>query len=279
VKAASLNVKQGSGSISGFAIYDQTAATLRAEWKISWAAGVPTVTINAGAGTVLFVVPRAFGFYRIGFSGNGIVAANTNWLVLYPSDNVGGGGANGDSIIVWRAQGEDAASPSTDIGTVASAVTRSADSFVFPYNAPPMVMTVYAKFVEQGTSLITSSSPRILTIGNGVYFTIFMGGTYYSAEFHATGYSTARAGAVPNIGDVVEIRAVLNADFSVTIGQSINGGAETTGTGSGSSSASAFDSPNLAINSVVSGSANGFGLYQAVRVSGGVQLLSYMQAA
>lgn len=120
------------------------------------------------------------------------------------------------------------------IVTTTAAASRSADSLSFPFLARPQAMTIYARFVDMGFSLV--SDGRICSIGPAsfvpTHFLVqVLAGTY--RIFHApvavaTGVSSNVA--VGTVGDTVELAAQLYADGSVQIHRSYNGGAVTSGT-------------------------------------------------
>ena len=124
---------------------------------------------------------------------------------------------------------------SSYIPTGGATATRNADVLPLPFPARPQAMTVYVRFVELGTIKDPAGDfPGIFHIGgpatvNDPRFEIQESGGKYQLR-HDNGIInvTATLAAASDIGDLVELRGVLNADGSVQMGQSINSAAETT---------------------------------------------------
>lgn len=125
--------------------------------------------------------------------------------------------------------------PSSYIKTVAAADTRTTDSLSLVFTSRPQAMTVYARFVDTGFSLLADS--RVWSIGPSNFTgpcTLLGGLSGNYRMFHAN--QTAAAGgvsssvAVGSVGDAVELLGQLYSDGSVQIHRSYNGGAITSGT-------------------------------------------------
>lgn len=120
------------------------------------------------------------------------------------------------------------------IVTTTAAASRSADSLSFPFLARPQAMTMYARFVDTGFSLI--SDGRVCSIGPATFVAphVLIGvlaGVY--RIFHApvaTGTGVNSNTAVGTVGDTVELVGQLYADGSVQLHRSYNSGAITSGT-------------------------------------------------
>lgn len=96
----SVYLKAGTASITDLNLYDATAVVNRHAVRVTWSAGVPTLSTIVGSGTLLPVVNVGNGWYRIGFTVNGVVATNSNSLFIYPA---GIPSATG-SVSIWGAQ-------------------------------------------------------------------------------------------------------------------------------------------------------------------------------
>jgi hypothetical protein len=121
----------------------------------------------------------------------------------------------------------------------------------------------------------------VLTIGSAAlgtpYLYVFSNGTTYRAEHHnGSSAVTAALGAAPTTGNRVELRVVLAANGAVTIGQSINGAAETTATSSALALSAAWSATTLWLNGEAAATA-GNGYYRTLKVSAGVRTLTDMQ--
>lgn len=230
-KCVSVYLKVGNGSVSTVVLFDVTATTMRHQVRVTWTAGVPSLTTVAGAGTLYPVEALANGWYRILISATGVVAANTNEVRLYVN-NVAAA-VNGDSVYAWGAQVENAIVPSSYIKTEATTVTRNADSLYFPFTAPPQEMTVYVRGVEQGMryepgSYIwqisqTNNNPRIhlnRTVGTAqVQFQTVSTAGAFTTVSRPTGGDTI-------LGDLVEYRCILSANGTINLAVTLNNGSE-----------------------------------------------------
>lgn len=87
-KAFAVFIRQGTSDDSAIEVWDNTALTDRTAIKVTWTAGVPSMAIVAGASTLFSVENWDGGWYRLSFTANGIIAANTNRLYLYPTQQV-----------------------------------------------------------------------------------------------------------------------------------------------------------------------------------------------
>lgn len=149
------------------------------------------------------------------------------------SQSYAGDGSSG--LEAWGVQVEDDASfASSYRQSTSSAATRNKDDYSTDFEHGPQALTVYADFIERGT-VVESSSGRVLSISDAApLFNVQESGGFYRAIYNnGSQSSTATLSAAPNLDDRVEIRAVLNDDGSVIIGQSIGGASESTATGSG----------------------------------------------
>jgi len=110
-KMFSVYLRVGDGSVSTVAVFDSTAATMRHQVRVTWTAGVPSLTSLVGAGTLFPVQSVGDGWYRIAISATGVVAANSNSVRVYVN-NVAAA-VTGNSVYVWGAQAENATTAST----------------------------------------------------------------------------------------------------------------------------------------------------------------------
>lgn len=130
-----------------------------------------------------------------------------------------------------------ASAPTSYMPTVAAVDTRTKDQLSFAFTARPQAMTFYVRFVEGGTVTMAANTKVIHVGASGAtnpFLAIETSGSFYRVR-RTNGLGTAvtsTLAAAPSVGQLVELRAVLNADGSVQIGQSIAGAAETTGAAS-----------------------------------------------
>jgi hypothetical protein len=131
LKAVSLVLAAGTGTSTVVRLRDITAGADRLLATITWAAGVPTVTMTTGekAGEP---VALASGAYRVGFQTTSATAANTNSLQVYPATDAALAVANTGTVYAGGVQAEDAPFPSSYRKTTTATVARSADSLTYP---------------------------------------------------------------------------------------------------------------------------------------------------
>lgn len=219
------------------------------------------VDSGVGAGATLFV----------------ICAATADAVSSYAGDITKG-------IYLWGAQHEQNQAFATSyIPTTTVALARGADIYSQPDTAAPQEMTVYAKFVEAGTSAIQG---RVFEISDAAaatpnFLAYSSGGNYRAQTNNGTAQVLSDLAAFPAIGQVTELVARLFGDGSVDIVQSIAGGAETSGAQSASNLplAAAWSGPLIWLNS--GGNATGFGFIalQSLKIVSGTHSLAEMRAA
>lgn len=127
-KVLSVYLKQvGSQSRPSFTdlnAYDNTALVTRHTVRVAWSAdGTPTLSTNSGSGTLFAPVYAGDNWWRISFTATGILAANSNFIFIYPSSTpVSTGG-----IFVWGVQAENAITPGPYVRTTGAAATGPSD--------------------------------------------------------------------------------------------------------------------------------------------------------
>ncbi len=98
-KLESVWLKEGSAAVTEIDLFDNFNATVRLRIRVTWNAGVPTLSIVSGSGTLFDPIAGAeSGWYHILFIIDGVVAVTNNELRFWPA---GGSTAVGD-VYVWR---------------------------------------------------------------------------------------------------------------------------------------------------------------------------------
>jgi hypothetical protein len=246
-KAVAVFLKAGTSGLVRVALVDGTAPATRHSVNVTWTAGVPALTTNVGAGTLYPVQAYGNGWYRIMFSATGVVAANSNSVRIFPDVTSGTG-----TVLAWGAQAENAVVPSSYIPTAATTITRNADSLYWALaSLVPREMTVYVRIINVGAFILTAATRGAWHIGGTTAganprmsgFGAASGNQLVTLYHDGTTQRTALASPspVPVLADVVEGRSVLNPDWTVTSGVSVNGGAEVTATSAASGPAAAFN--------------------------------------
>lgn len=271
-KAAFIHFKQGTATKFQTQIYDSTAATARHTVTWTWTDGVPVGATTAGSGTIYTAVALANGWYRCAFTAAGVVAANTNRFYLLEAPAASG------TVLIWGAQAENAAFPSSYIPTTTAAVTRSADALSFAFNAVPQAMTVHVKMVNL-LAADTGNHPRIFQIGasSPLYYgyiqnnlaTVLAG---HDAVFKVLAVTLAH-------GDTMEYLAPMSATGAIAAGAAINAGAYTeTAYSAADDFAPAWQSQTLVIGNAPDGASPIFAAFASVKLASGVQTMDTMRA-
>ena len=164
-KAISVFMRQGTSDDGGFGLYDATAVAWRHQVKVTWAAGVPSLSTVLGSGTRFPVEAWGGGWYRLSISVPSVVAANTNaFWVMATQENASDTG----TVYIFGANAWNAVFPSTYQGPSGGATVRAADSLTFPIPWGPQDLTVYAKLARPAWADASGSLgivPRIMEIG------------------------------------------------------------------------------------------------------------------
>lgn len=169
---------------------------------------------------------------------------------------------------------------SSYIPTGAAAVTRAADACSWPFLASPQAMTLYVDGYELGTDQTTNG--RVVSIENAadgdprlLLYSISTGGKYGLSHLNPAAV-TSTAGSAATFGSRIELRGVLAADGSVTIGQTIASGTEVVAaTSAANTLQSAWSAPTLII--VAGVGVTGFLALSSLKIAAGVQTLATMR--
>jgi hypothetical protein len=281
-KCVALYMQAGTSTRSSILLRDTTAGVNRHWVRVTWTAGVPSLSTNTGAGTLYPVEALANGWYRILFSATGIVAANTNEIWVYADESLGTG-----TVLAWGAQAENAVVPSSYIPTAALTVTRNADSLYFPFTAPPQAMTVYVRTVNvehqapivNGAGVLVIGASTVVPTGNTFLQLFVTGGTFRVVGSNATGSIVTSQSSVTGLimGDVAEYRAEVRASGAVVSGFTRNNGAEVLGSlSAGLAMPAAYTTARLTLQPVAAlGSAST--AYTHVVVAQGEQTMATMR--
>lgn len=184
-------------------------------------------------------------------------------LAVYPAGRLTGDIASATFDVTavgsnhfWGMDAENAASPSSYIATVASAITRAVDSLSFPFYAAPQALTFYVRFIELGNILRTGGA-RIVHIGksdnSGPHVFIGMPSSLVAYQIlHKNVTSVTKTlAAKPSIGDLVELHGQFGPTGTVILSQSINSATAITTTESAALAlAGAWSDTRIWLNSV-----------------------------
>lgn len=267
-----------------------TANAARAHFELtSSGAVVDSETVGTGTLTRTDIELLRSGVYRCTLVGqiSTSTALDADFFVAETSDQMaatwaGGGSSAGLGVRLWGAQVEDDQGFATSLMlSSAAAATRSADTLFFNFTAPPQEMTVYVKFVERGSLGINNA--RLVAFGSAAagdprFFISEVGDKWSVGHDIGATVSAATLATAASVGDAVEIRAVLNADGSVLIGQSLNSGTEETATDATTQTLqSAWADTRLYINSAGT-VVRGVNAFAAIKVARGTKTLAEMRS-
>jgi hypothetical protein len=243
---------------------DVTAGVNRLVATVTWPGGVPSFAMAQGA--VLSALPLKDGTYLCRFRSDVVTHTNTNRIAIYPAGTL----AQTGDVYAGGVHVEQNWATGAPIPTTASTAATGADDFSFPWAGAPRALTMYGRFVEQGSLL---RADPVLSLGDGTnpQFSIKSNGAFYGCEHHnglvnVTSYLAA--GTMPLYGDVVEVRAVLRATGAIQFGLSVNGGTELVATSSAANAlAGAWGALRLGVGQ--QGSTFGQALWLETKVAGG----------
>ena len=276
-KAVSCYVKKGTSTSAAVRVRDTSAGADRLLAIVTWSGTVPSVAMTTG--TYLGAITHYDGVYRLLFQTTSVTAANTNSLQVYPATDAALSVANTGDLYAGGFQAENALVPSSYLDTTTATVTRTADAFSIACNIIPQAMTVYAKWVEMGTTLYDAAG-GVVYIGDAAGTDPdFYIGTDGGQKYRGVHYDkTSTAAATPVIGNTVEGRAVLQSDGSVYFGQSINAAAEVVAATSATKTlGAAWSGQTLYVNSLGTAS-KGLMALLSIRIAAGTKTLAQMQA-
>jgi len=247
-QCASIHVRPGSRTWLLVEFKAKNAAFYDASFNLSGSGSVGTVTSGArGIIVAKFSLSDGTIYYRCSMVMPSNSGGTTPFFNFYPAtaDGVSAAtyqGNGGNSLYLWGAQFEkDVSFPSSYIKTVASAVTRAADSLTVACNFGQMSMSTFLRFGERGTAT-SSSTAGPASFGSGsLPFSRFdsFGTSYRYSNQQVAGAVASIAAAAPAIGQETKLLGVIFPDGSVRIFQSIAGGADSGGSQSGAQALSA----------------------------------------
>lgn len=225
--AVSVFLKKGSGSQTQVKLRDETAGANRLLADVTWSGNTPVVAMTTG--TLQQQTGFAGNWWRLEFFTTVVTAANSHRIYLYPAAlNAGELG----HAFFTGVQIEDGDFSSSYIKTTGSSASRSVDTFYWDYPHDPQEMLAYVRFVEDGT-IKTEAATFYFgdpSAGTTPFAMIYVSGGLYRA-YHQTGAGnrSSTLAAAPAIGNTVELYMDLESDGKITVVQSINGAAVSSG--------------------------------------------------
>ena len=250
-RVATFVVKEHTHPSSGnqvLGIYDSTAAAWRLKLDITaWSSGKPTITATTGTHIGTHYIGQ--GFWAVYGRTTSVTHGNTHRAQVYSNE-----AASAGTITVYKVNVFDTKTPLFSVLDASQAL--NAETWYADFVQPPCEMTVYVKGIEHG-SVDSGSNAGLVHIGNaansGARFRIdstTSSSGYRAVHHNGTDIVTATASGTITPGQEYELRAVLSADGSVAIGQSIAGAAETVSTGTTANAMpTAWANPRIYLNS------------------------------
>ena len=286
IKSAVFVIKKRTMPSSGNQAFGIKASSGGAAWHLyfditGWVNGKPTIT--ATTGTHLGSRYIGNGFWAVYGNTTSVTASESHRAYVYSNED---DNSNSPAIDVYRVNAYNDLTPRYSL--LDANITATVETFYADFVAPPQAMTVYAKVMgDAGLDESAPESNGLVHIGSTGATTdprlslYAVSGTNFTFV-HDNGTnerSSTISSSAAVWGDTVELRGVLNADGSVLLGQSINAGAETTGS---TSATSAVDADAWAADRIYIGSRGtnnqGLAVVYAVKVARGVKTMAEMRA-
>jgi hypothetical protein len=226
----SIHIKQGTSASGYFGVYDLTALAWRGQVDWTWTGGVPVLSNGSPApiANTMRVETLAGGWFRIMGTITGLTVANNNTLYISPVI----GTANTGTVYIFGAQAESAYPIATSYTKTTTAVVgRAGDNALQFAWYPLQPMALYLKFLELGSRFAGNGNRLIETRYANGWFSIFATSSVGAGAPYGVTHSDVvltSLGTTPNLGQLVELLAILRGDGSVELRQSLDSGAETT---------------------------------------------------
>lgn len=165
IKAFRYYIKANTATISDQRLRDNTAAATRLQLRATWTAGVPSVAIVAGSGTVT-VSPAIGVWYPVTCTVNSIIAANQNRLLMFGATT---GFTPVGATYYFGVNAWDLPFATGYQGPAFG--TAAADSLTAPYNLGPQSdITILVRLARPGYADLSGAlgmSPGIFSFGAG----------------------------------------------------------------------------------------------------------------
>lgn len=173
VKATSLFMKAGTSTSTVIRLRDTTASANRLLAVVTWASGVPTVTMTTG--TNCGTVACYGGVYRFLFRATTVTPGNTNQLEVYPASTSALAVANTGTVYAGGVQCENWDYPRAYVKTTTATVTHNKDHLQCTFGFAPQDMTIYGRLAAAQWRNVTPSTQSIVfvqvsTAGNGLIY-------------------------------------------------------------------------------------------------------------
>ena len=278
-RCATFVVKEHTHPSSGnqvLGIYDSTAAAWRLKLDITaWSSGKPTITATTGTHLGTHYVGQ--GFWAVYGRTTSVTHTNTNRAQIYSNE-----AASAGTITVYRVNVFDSKMPLFSV--LDASQVLNAETWYADFVQPPCEMTVYVKGIEHGAA-DSGIAMGLVHIGNaantGARFAIQSTssvGTYRVSHDNGTDSVVKNASSAITPGQEYELRAVLSADGSVAIGQSIAGATETVETSTTANTLpTAWSDTRLYINTRGTAS-RAVSLIRSVKVARGTKSMREMRS-
>lgn len=146
VKGVSAFLKAGTSTSTVIRLRDTTASANRLLAVVTWASGVPTVTMTTGGDVGTLTLHN--GSYRVRMQSSSCTAGNAHQIEIYPASTSALAVANTGTCYVGGVQVEDFGTPTSYIKTTTAVTGRNKDVVYSAIKFPPQDCTVYCRTVN-----------------------------------------------------------------------------------------------------------------------------------
>lgn len=187
---------------------------------------------------------------------------------------------NGDVVDVDYTQNEAGAFCSSPIATTAASVTRAYDQPVLPIAFLPQALTMYTQQTPEGGAAADSIFGIGVQSTNGSLMVYRPTATTVRGYFQTAGGNVSTGSVTDALpGQTAEYRLTMTSAGVLTLGVSINGGAETVSTSSGPLALpAAWHDSNIYLEQPLAQVTPNFAGWQKAIVAAGVQSLAVMRS-
>lgn len=158
-KAVSLFMKAGTSTSTVIRLRDTTASANRLLAVVTWASGVPTVTMTTG--TNCGTVACYGGVYRFLFRTGTVTPGNTNQLEVYPASTSALAVANTGTVYAGGVQCENFDYPRAYVKTTTATVTHNKDHLQCTIGFVPQDLTIYGRLATPQWRNVSPSTSSI----------------------------------------------------------------------------------------------------------------------
>lgn len=214
-------------------VRDTTASVTVLLGVLTWVNGAPVVTMTIGKyfGARKHATINGVTIYRLSLQVAAATAANANQIEVYPASDAALAASATGACYVGGWHVEDQPVAGSYIPNTVAAQTCVADACTGAFLMRPQAMTgLWSETVQLPSS--QCSAERIWEVGDGAGAGLSlqrMAGGYQFVHNNGTTVVKSAIALAANVGDGLQLWPILNADGSVQLLGSVNGGAQVIG--------------------------------------------------